>query len=147
MTVGDALRALVQQGRIARAWLPGMRAILDRGAAFGGPILLRRSDDGLRWAWPSDAETTNAIVDGAGEPGLTDPATVGCLLALLREAVKPLTPPAWDGCGAWVRRDPSGWHVLAFSDVGTRRFDGGSEGEAIGNALVWVATVGARGAT
>jgi len=85
VTLTQALGALHKAGRIASPWRPGMRAIFDR-KMIGGRVPFRRSDDGLRWLFPSDIERENSIIDAEAEVDLADAATVGCLAALAREA-------------------------------------------------------------
>ena len=73
-------------------WLPGM--------------LVTR--DGARDVRIHGARPPRLIREGqevAALPDLTDPATVGCLLALVREA--------W-GFQAFVTLTSGGWHVLGF---------------------------------
>jgi len=73
MTLTDALRKLQRTERIRSAWLPGMR---------------------WRWLVPSNNRFRWYRVNDRYEPphvepeswDLSDPATVGCLLDLLREA-------------------------------------------------------------
>lgn len=74
MTLGEALRALHEQGRLRSPWLPGMAAADgDRWADSDHERYQATRDS--RWLWRADVE-----------PNVTDPATVGCLFALLREA-------------------------------------------------------------
>lgn len=71
-------------------WMPGMRAFRD--ARY--------------WQGVSDVRIPDALHDG-GYPGffpdLTDPATLGCLLALVREAwAEPTMHVRWNaGVGRW----------------------------------------------
>jgi len=72
---------LIELGKRAAAckhwrWMPGMLDI--DGNRFA-------SDDGeRRWWWLSRSATNNTISHDT--PDLSDPATVGCLLSLVREA-------------------------------------------------------------
>ena len=74
-------------------WMPGMRA--------------RR--DGRYWVGPTDVRVSDPMHDG-GYPGffpdLTDPATLGCLLALVREA--------WEDHTIVAKADPEEdmWYVV-----------------------------------
>ena len=72
-------------------WMPGMLAALD---GIGGDYRARvcRADNGLFW---SDA-TPLPYALASYVPDLTDPATVGCLLALVREAYRDESK-LWDG--------------------------------------------------
>jgi hypothetical protein len=85
--------------------------------------LARRAVACKRWRWmpgmmaimtePHDGETTFRVLDYIGSretgapitmyPDLTDPATVGCLLALVREAwKKPHAYPMANSIGEWI---------------------------------------------
>lgn len=83
-------------------WLPGMRAVGDL-SAYGGRVcgiiggcielaLDDRESDGEGIEWHSQARSSIGWIQVAGEmrcnslPDLTDPATIGCILALAREA-------------------------------------------------------------
>lgn len=113
--LADDLRALQAAGRIRHWWLPGMLAV--------------RTGSGSRWR----------AVDGTQErPGtgyqiaISDPATVGCLMALLREAVAP-----WSELpGARTDADVHGW--LCWVQTGPFASDAcraATEGEAIAVAI------------
>lgn len=129
-TAGGALRRLAYQGRNSPLWRPGMRVLLDKGP-HGGVIALRRSDDGERWVFASDAEAPNKIVDRDAEPDITDPATLGCLKAQLRQATL--------GGGVVVNEDLRGWHVSVWTGRKSRGVvTAPTEGEAIVAALVWL---------
>lgn len=69
MTLTEAIQKLHAAGRIAYSCLPGARW---------------RAGDAYLWTRRQDPPATSSI--SYGEYDLTDPATVGCLLALLREA-------------------------------------------------------------
>jgi hypothetical protein len=75
VTLAEALKALHKARRISAAWLPGMKTngwmYMGRwGIACGGGSFLGVDTHGVQ----------------PGDPCLTDPATVGCLAALAREA-------------------------------------------------------------
>lgn len=129
VTAAEALRRLQAAGRVKAAWLPGMSAIEDgiwwRACNYGW---VGGYNDG-GWA---ESVGKGAVVD------LSDPATVGCLLALLREVVAPWTPD--DHSGAETTRGLPGWGVWVQTGPGARDlFTGPTEGEAIVSALVWLA--------
>ena len=156
MTLPEALRALHAAGRIRAPYLPGMVVGAHYGGVARGSCRIVRvlPHDGTHLievvaggeAFPSDglfrfradrAEITGVLTD--------DPATVGCLLALYREAgldntalVEPdalLWPAHYEGpwkAGRWVE-DGIVWGPSARS-----------EGEALAGALVALAAVVVR---
>lgn len=82
-------------------WMDGMRA-LDGDGACGFRLT---ENSGL----PGHPEP---VVDDAWLPDLTDPATLGCLLALVREAWD--DPHASVGSAGWDNGE-EGWVVVACS--------------------------------
>lgn len=107
MTLTEALAKLHAAGRIRSPWLPGQTA---------GDM---RYDDGIY--------DSNGL---PGEPDLTDPATVGCLLALLREASgDPLVSP--DLVNQRWRKSPGLTRKMFWT--------GPAEGLAISAALIALA--------
>jgi hypothetical protein len=77
-------------------WMPGMRVGRARG-------------DGLPWLWTRLGDTFARPCDGLlWLPDLTDPATLGCLLALVREAWgdPTITTHCWRVSPAVVARTP-----------------------------------------
>lgn len=72
-----------------------------------------------------------------GWPDLKDPATLGCLLALVREAYKDdRAYVTSDGGIAPEDRDPDrGWHVVARIEGGAMHCCGDTEAEALVIAL------------
>ena len=104
-------------------WMPGM---LDTtGGRFicyadcGEAAWVRRADDGCEWL-PVDERL----------PDLTDPATVGCLLALVREAWgnDDLGTMRWDARSRWCAET---------TDFPYRAFYGDTEAEAL--VVAWEA--------
>lgn len=138
MTLVQALAALHAAGRIRSPWLPGMLAVRRRHdpvemarvvQTHAGRVTVwaNRDVEGIDWVisteredgWPDDVEVAH------------DPASDGCLLALLREA----------SCDPLRRTSPrliGGWGMVS------RRFDvaeglGDTEGEAIAAAIIALA--------
>ena len=125
MTLTEALATLHRAGRIERAWLAGMLATTDRDGSVRCVTAFDWSDD----------------VPGDYEPDLTDPATVGCLLALLREASgDPRLSVVADAEGGdtWevVKPDHEWGFLDAFPGNPCR---GSTEGAAIAAALIALA--------
>lgn len=74
----------------------GQRAVACKGWTSTPPLIgmcaaSQRMPDGVLWTAPTRTSS------GAWLPDLTDPATLGCLLALVRAA--------WDAPGAYVHHD------------------------------------------
>ena len=107
-------------------WMPGMLAALD---GIGGDYRARvcRADNGLFW---SDA-TPLPYALASYVPDLSDPATLGCLLALVRKA--------WGDPTLCVVLDTSDgrWCVGCWEDNGIamRGRGGATEAEALVDAL------------
>lgn len=136
MTVAEALQALHKAGRIRSPWLEGM--------AFGGSdgwghIGRLTGVDGERFPYEWEYKGyLRSRADGHDwyelppEPRcppvvLTDPATVGCLLALLREASGDTDLHAYP------------WSYPAGSEWRCGPAMAGTEGEAIAAALIALA--------
>ena len=69
---------------------------------------------------------TAPIIQGGGLPDLTDPATIGCLLALVREA--------WGSPHAYVGHSDK-WVAAFCCEVGGRAFASTTEAAALVAAL------------
>lgn len=125
VTTIEALRTLHEQGRIRSPWLAGMlfrTSLLDT---------VRRVDAG--WSWGSGAWSPPELTFD-GELDLEDHATVGCLLALLREASKCPTLAPW----ADDPDDPGHWECPSEDDSPELHL-ARTEGEAIAAALIALA--------
>jgi len=131
VTLNDALRALHEQGRIRSPWLPGMLLVAD------GPIReirIRLHEEAI--ASFERAPSARHMGWDRAQHALTDPATVGCLLALLREAsARPGAPPTRWALADW------GDHWLCEPNSGPYGIThpGRTAGEAIAEALTALA--------
>lgn len=96
------LRALEAAGRIASAWRPGMRGV--SGLWMAG--------------WDEAHDTRREEFFGAPDP--TDPATLGCLMAVLREATGiprlVLVPHLYPSHDGWMPSEsvPEPWFSLIW---------------------------------
>lgn len=133
---------LLELGRRAVAckhwrWIPGMRMEVgtESGSALlrvldvdpdSGPLVFAEGDAiGIAPKgafWLRDLQSDHSDLCGP-VPDLSDPATLGCLLALVREALP----------GAWVLPDGDQWH--AFRANMTWVSSGATEAEALVAAL------------
>jgi hypothetical protein len=115
-------------------WMPGMAAKGQRGALWriymgsGGVLCAQGEGDagGYAAGWSNEwAEILGAL------PDLSDPATLGWLLALVREKWGPLSCVGWDG-KRWIVLD----HMAATTDDGRAPIaTGDTEAEALVAAL------------
>jgi len=128
MTLTDALQRLHAAGRIAAPWRPGM--LLEEVATPGNALW--RHPMRLTEGWPEpDAHLMRVV--------LTDAATVGVLMALLREAIRDPTAIATPlRSGAWsVDTRAEGYdHWLSDLDHRNRHPHRPTEGEAIAATLI-----------
>jgi hypothetical protein len=134
VTGAEALKALHEMGRIRSPWQPGM---LVRGGGY-----LPHSLTGSHWGEVTERllAPMTPYLDNP-RPDLTDPATVGCLAALLREAsgdrCASASPVEFfqsrEYTGRWFAR----WaHPIEGFEDGP---EGATEGEALINALIALA--------
>ena len=131
MTLTEALAALQQAGKVRNRWLPGM--LFDLGDS--GRARLCWADD-VYWHAAYPGGWLRLLHQRMPEyaPVLIDPPTVGCLLALLREASGDRSAfVALSTCGV----DNPWW---AQSQHAAVNFGGGpTEGEALAAALIALA--------
>lgn len=92
----DDLRTLHEAGKIRSPWLPGMKLV---GAYKDYPVRVHAfgerpfdtedvaNEEPLRW-WVEPETREGGPYKGPHLPDLTDAATVGCLAALAREAMR-----------------------------------------------------------
>jgi hypothetical protein len=143
MTLGQALRVLHERGRIAAPWLPGM--LLTDELSSSMVVRLAWADE-VYWHGAYGRNGNKPISGGwlrirrsnASDytPDTTDPATVGCLAALAREALRDPAAHARPSAGAmWTAEFP---RLL----VGYRA---DTEGEAWARALLQLADELTRG--
>lgn len=91
-------------------WMPGMRS--EKGLR-----IVRRDDDGYVIGYYDNQWYMSECVPGS-LPDLTDPATLGCLLALVREAWGPETTVSvnisgfWAVGGARIQKGKSAGHTI-----------------------------------
>ena len=111
----EQLEVLEQLGQRAIAckrwrWMPGMRS--DKGLR-----IVRRDDDGYVIGYYDNQWYLSECVSGS-TPDLTDPATLGCLLALVREAWGPEATVSvnissfWAVGGARIQKGKSAGHTI-----------------------------------
>lgn len=144
MTLTEALHRLHRAGKIRSPWLPGMKlvgAYADYPArvhAFGERPFDTEdvvAEEPLRW-WVEPETRDGGPYKGPYLPDLTDPATVGCLAALAREATgNPTLMVDCDDARSKARGAPV-WHAFSWR-AGTPdypRFD--TEGEAWASVLI-----------
>ena len=113
------LQALVRAP--AWRWMPGMRGSDDAGRAFRVRTALTSKHDGIVDYEPCPytfgGMTRQLLRPVASRPDLTDPATLGCMLALAREAWSDptlhLQPFEADYCG-----EPRTLWVIASKPIG-----------------------------
>ena len=116
-------------------WLPGVRL---RGVSSYLRVVGLNSDGSIRLSWddpeqPVEGETYHRNHLARATPDLTDPATIGCLLALVEDAY---------GVALWVQHYPAGsgreqWTVVVDGGPGGHRAlaGGTSRAEALVAAL------------
>lgn len=138
MTLTEALRALHQQRRIRSPWLPGMVAVSAEGTPCRVAVLHGSGGGAVIPGWSTGTLPVGVAFLTGATPDLTDPATVGCLLALLREASGEVVcvqhrrvPSSVD---PWVVTGPTSTPQPPWQGVA-----GPTEGEAIAAALIALA--------
>lgn len=125
MTLTEALRALHEAGRIRSPWLPGMQLTVHTSSV---------TVDRYRFL---ERISKHAKVDHVW---VDDPATRGCLLALLREASGDQSlSPLRNGSRAAGLGGARAWRILTSDGVEHPQGEWPTEGEAIAAAIVALA--------
>ena len=105
-------------------WMPGMRSLHPR---MGPARVVSEGLDGEHWVYKKDRHTLGFRIEEDGcLPDLDDPATKGCLLALVREA--------WPGTYVVPHHRRDEW--IAIMPAGPWPSPGKTEGEALAYALL-----------
>lgn len=144
MTSTEALQALQTAGRIRSPWLPGMLRIHRYPAEDDHPagvITWRIARTVGEFCIGYDPDTTDEELGvDSTEPDLTDPATVGCLLALVREASGDFAAHTTFDPGSLMTGAARAWAVWVKTGSFARAcFAAPTEGEALAKALVALA--------
>jgi hypothetical protein len=127
VTLPEALQRLQAAGKIRSPWLPGMLMM------NGSRIMFVDPDTGA-----TSAHAKVYRPHAGTDLNSTDPATLGCLLALVREASGDSC--VYIECGA---RDaatmvPVSWYVMTWGDEDSIAY-GETEGAALAAALISLA--------
>lgn len=102
-------------------WMKGMTMIDEDGERA---VVALKQDSGLWLAWIFREDGWDQLDTRAAVPALDDPATLGCLMALVREAWN--EPEASSTAGAGY---DGFWGWWAFA--GGKQFEGATEAEAL----------------
>lgn len=109
MTLPEALSRLAAAGRIRSAWLPGM-------SDTSGNVYQWRHENRQVEACAENSEGAAQWTEPGADDPSNDPATTGCLLALLREAMR--DPSVYLAPNAESMIRPDGTSPLWFAYTG-----------------------------